>query len=442
MQTPYEKRKKERVKTRVKVKVAPQEAGEIKLCQTTGLDVSVGGLAFLCDREFAAGTPLRVELPLPTTTIHLNSTVVWAEPTASPEQWKVAVRFESLTDDYLRLLGSFVKEEGRKQLLDHGPTQPSSAPLRAKPIPASHSAVSAKPQTKTSAAVATATALEVRRLKRGEEGFVTAFLNRDPLRNVVLLGAVRDYGLESAYHRGSFYGCFRQEKLIGVALIGRHAILSGSEETVAVFANIARLGQEPAPQMALGDAAMIEKFCQLLAQPPCHLTVRLTQLQILYTMTKKQSGYKIIKGLRLARTDEREEVAQIHASVCREDTGVDPLAQDPIGFRRRILMRIERGREWVWRDAHGIAFKTDVIFETDEAIYLEGVWVRPDLREAGLGLGSALLKSLCQRLLRHHNGVCIFADGDDEQINAFYQKVGFEAAAPYRVARFNSPSEP
>src|SRR6185312_11792592 len=128
------------------------------------------------------------------------------------------------------------------------------------------------------------------------------------------------------------------------------------------------------------------------------------------------------------------EVAQVHARICREDTGVDPLMQDPIGFRRRILARIERGRAWIWCDAHGIAFKTDVVFETDEAIYLEGVWVRPDLREDDLG--SVLLRSLAQRLLRHHHGVCMFADGDDQPINAFYQKAGFEATAPYRVARF------
>src|SRR5207244_4229613 len=137
-----------------------------------------------------------------------------------------------------------------------------------------------------------------------------------------------------------------------------HVILSGSPESVPVFANVARLSHDPTPLMALGDPEMVEKFCQILTQPPCHLTLRLAQLQILYTMTKKEKEDKTIKGLRQARTDEREEVAQVHARITREDTGVDPLVQDPIGFRRRILARIERGREWIWRDGHGIAFKT------------------------------------------------------------------------------------
>lgn len=446
MLSPYEKRKKERVKTRVEVGVASptQDLGEAGPLRTTGVDLSLSGLAFLCDRDYEAGTELRVELPLPNKTLNLSSTVVRSEPTASDEQWKVAVRFEALDNDCLRLLGWFVKEEGRKQLLDQSSQHPSSAAFPAqarssvksqsqpRPSPAAH----LKPTLATDASLSKATSakLETRQFHRGEEAFVTAFLNRQPLRNVVMLGAVCDYGLESAFHRGSFYGCFREGQLIGVALIGRHVVLSGSEETIPVFANVARLCHEHAPQMVLGDAATVEKFCHLLTRPPYHLTVSLAQLQILYTMTKSKSEGKDMKGLRLARTDEREEVAQVHARICREENGMDPLAQDPIGFRRRILVRIERGRVWIWRDPHGIAFKTDVIYETENAIYLEGVWVRPDLRESDLG--TTLLMNLCQRLLRHNHGVCVFAEGDDEQSNAFYQKAGFEALEPYRVARF------
>lgn len=445
MQSPYEKRKKERVKTRVKVGVVPppQDTGESKPLRTTGVDVSVSGLAFLCNREYAAGTELRVELPLPNTTISLSSIVVRSEPTEEPEQWKVAVRFEALSNECLRMLGWFVKEEGRKQLLDQGAQHPSSATS-----PAIRSAATSKPQPSappaarstptlvrdSSISIATSSKLEARRLRRGEEAFVSGFLKRQPLLNVVLLGAVSDYGLESAYHRGSFYGCFRQEQLVGVALIGRHVILSGSEESIPVFANVARLSHDLAPMMALGDAEMTEKFCHILTQPPSHLAVRLSQLQVLYTMTKSESGARTIQGLRQAGTDEREEVAQVHARITREDTGVDPLARDPIGFRKRILARIERGREWIWRDGQGIAFKTDVVFETEEGIYLEGVWVRPDLREDNLG--SILLRSLSQRLLRHHRGVCMFADSDDQPTNTFYQKAGFEATAPFRVVRF------
>ncbi len=259
----------------------PKETEEAGRFRSTGVDVSVAGLAFMCDRSFEAGTELRVEIPLPTTTMSLNSTVVWSEPTADPEQWKVAVRFEALSNDCLRLLGWFVKEEGRKQLLDQSQQHPSSASHPAKSASSPHSSAGSKSQHQTSPSArltptlatdahfskATSSKLEVRRLKRGEENSVSAFLNRQPLRNMVMLGAISDYGLESAYHHGSFYGCFRQAELIGVALIGRHVVWSGSEESVAVFADVVRRSHEPAPQMVLGDAETVEKFCRLLTQP-------------------------------------------------------------------------------------------------------------------------------------------------------------------------------
>src|SRR5207302_1131616 len=141
MQSPYEKRKKERVRTRVKVGVVPQNPEEAKPSRTTGIDVSVSGLAFLCDREYAAGTELRVELPLPNTTINLSSIVVRSELTENADQWRVAVRFEALSNESLRMLGWFVKEEGRKQLLAQSTQHPSGASF-----PSSRSSASDKSQ--------------------------------------------------------------------------------------------------------------------------------------------------------------------------------------------------------------------------------------------------------------------------------------------------------
>src|SRR5438093_12856951 len=110
MQSPYEKRKKDRVRTRVQVGVLPpsEDRGEAKPLRMTGVDVSVSGLAFLCDREYEAGTELRVELPLPNKTISLSSTVVRSELMVDTEQWRVAVRFEALSNECLRMLGWFV----------------------------------------------------------------------------------------------------------------------------------------------------------------------------------------------------------------------------------------------------------------------------------------------------------------------------------------------
>jgi hypothetical protein len=45
-----------------------------------------------------------------------------------------------------------------------------------------------------------------------------------------LIGLIQDHGLESPYHRGQFYGCFRGGWLSGVALVGYRVMMSGDRE--------------------------------------------------------------------------------------------------------------------------------------------------------------------------------------------------------------------
>jgi ribosomal protein S18 acetylase RimI-like enzyme len=276
--------------------------------------------------------------------------------------------------------------------------------------------------------------LEVRRLVTGEEAAVFSFLNRQPLRNVAMIGFILDHGLESERNRGTFYGCFRNGWLVGVALIGHFVVLSGSEETVPVFADVARLWHEPEIRVLLGDPETIEAFGRVLNQPSCGLKVQGAETHLLWLLTQVSGEAIEIEPLRQARIDEAEEVAQAHARAYLEQVGVDPLEQDPQGFRQRVLSRIELGRVWIVRDAKGIAFKADVTFDTGEAIYLEGVWARPELR--GSGWGSKAMKALCQRLLSHHHVVCLFSRMDDERAKAFYQRLGFQSLSPYQIVRY------
>jgi predicted GNAT family acetyltransferase len=117
-----------------------------------------------------------------------------------------------------------------------------------------------------------------------------------------------------------------------------------------------------------------------------------------------------------------------------EMNGVDPATKDPQGFRERVRSRIEMGRVWVVNDEGGVAFKVDIVSMTDEAVYLEGILTRSDLR--GTGLGSAALSALCRRLLKRHRAVCLFANAENEPLLSFYSRIGFTPFASYRLVRF------
>lgn len=278
--------------------------------------------------------------------------------------------------------------------------------------------------------------LRTHRFVSGEEARALEFLNRQPLRNLQMIGLIRDHGLEDPRNRGTFYGCVtKDDDLTGVALVGHWVFLSGDEAAVAAFARLARLRHRPEVRVLLGEEMAAGEFDRVFTQSPEWQNVERAESQLLFAAKQVTGEERQVRGLRLAETSDAEEVAEIHALACLEHTGVDPSKDDPAGFRERVLARIRMGRTWITReDDRRITFKTDIASETDRAVYLEGVWTTPVLRRRGVG--SAALKDICQRLLHHRRVVCLFADADAEHLTSFYSRVGFEMLAPYRLIRY------
>jgi len=281
-------------------------------------------------------------------------------------------------------------------------------------------------------------AIETRLLKHGEEARVLECLDRQPLQNVMLRGSICDYGLEDSRHRGSFYGCFHDHALVGVALIGHTTLLHGSQAAIIAFANVARQSPGAETRLLLVEERSAETFCRFLLGSNNSQRILRTTLEVMFALTSVKVEYQGATPLRLAEPHEAEEVSLANARGHLELNGFDPSTQDPTGFVERSRTRIQKGSVWVVRDDEGIAFKAEAARVTDEAVYLEGVLTRPDLR--GTGLGSAALIDLCQRLLKRHDAVCLLADASSKRAMAFYERLGFEPITRYCLVRFG-PSE-
>ena len=78
-------------------------------------------------------------------------------------------------------------------------------------------------------------------------------------------------------------------------------------------------------------------------------------------------------------------VAEAQAEVAFIETGVDPIIRDREGFLKRVARRIEQKRVFVAMDGDKMVFKADVVAETDNVIYLEGVYVAPEYRGREVG---------------------------------------------------------
>jgi GNAT superfamily N-acetyltransferase len=264
--------------------------------------------------------------------------------------------------------------------------------------------------------------LAVEPLSNGREEETLAFLAERPVHTFVLSGFIRDNGLESPRHRGSFYSCRDEEgRLAGVALFG-HATLFEARSRDAIV-NLSRFARTlPAPHIIGGDPAEVELFWTNYASPdePTPNVVR----SLVYELRHPVEVPPPAPELRPAELSMLEEVARVHAEIAFSASGVNPLEVDREGFMRRTAHRIELGRVWVCASEGKLNFKADVVSETTEVIYLEGVYVAPC--ERGKGFGLRCLAQLNLELLKRARSVVVLVVEDNAPAISLYRRAGFK----------------
>ena len=133
-----------------------------------------------------------------------------------------------------------------------------------------------------------------------------------------------------------------------------------------------------------------------------------------------------VDGLRKAHANELLPIAEAQAEVAFIESGVDPMLRDREGFLKRVARRIEKGRVFTVFADGKLIFKADIIAETSETIYLEGIYVHPDHR--GTGVGSRCLAALTLRLLDRVENICMLSNVDFAAAHKSYHKAGYRQA--------------
>jgi uncharacterized protein len=111
-------------------------------------------------------------------------------------------------------------------------------------------------------------------------------------------------------------------------------------------------------------------------------------------------------GLRAAQAGDLAMLVPACAAAYLEELGVDPLANDPDGFRWRTRVQIEEGRSWLWEEGGRILFKAEASAWTPHAVQLQQVWADAEAR--GHGYARRGLQDLCRLLLGGTPAVCLF----------------------------------
>jgi predicted GNAT family acetyltransferase len=269
--------------------------------------------------------------------------------------------------------------------------------------------------------------LMVEELGADQEAEVMEFLGLRPGHTFGMAGFIRSNGLVSSHNRGSFYACRDKDgQLQGVALIGRYILFeTRSDAAIEAFAHLAQDCRNA--RMLLGEQGEVETFWRYYAdggQSP-----RLYGREYLFEQRWPVEQKQEVAGLRLATMDELDLIVPAHAQIAFDESGIDPLQVDPDGFRKRCARRIEKGQSWVLVENGRLLFKAEVVTDTPETVYLEGIWVDP--LERGKGIGSRCMSQLSRSFLMRSNSVCVLVNEKFKSAQGFYKKAGFKFISNY-----------
>jgi len=265
-------------------------------------------------------------------------------------------------------------------------------------------------------------------LSAADEPEVVEFLSARPIHTVFMASLIRDNGLLSPHNRGSFYSCRdRSGQLEGVALLGHATVIEArTEDSLAMFARLARNCLNA--HLIRGEQDTIHRFWKYYAssgQEP-----RLICREQLFEQKARMTS-EGVNHLRPATLNDLDKVVAVNASMALHEAGTSPLQNDPGGFRSRTARRIEQGRVWVWIEDDRLMFKADVVAETPQVTYLEGVHVHVEERQKGYGLRG--LASLSSMLLERTESICLTVNEKNKNAAKLYEKAGYRFHSHYET---------
>lgn len=262
---------------------------------------------------------------------------------------------------------------------------------------------------------------KVRELTAEDTIEVQAFLAIRPVHTVVMSSFIVDNGIESELNRGKFFAYRNGGDIEGIALIGHTTLVeTRSGAAIKALAFCARTSETPI-HLIMSSGNDAERFW-------FHLTdgvkqPRLTCTEALFEVAFPYAVQKCEWNIGNADMSQLELVAEAQAEIAFVECGVDPMLKDREGFLKRVARRIEQDRVFTVFENGKLIFKADIIAETSETIYLEGIYVNPDYR--GQGIGPSCLAALTLRLLNRVENICMLSNVDFAGAHKSYHKAGY-----------------
>jgi predicted GNAT family acetyltransferase len=174
--------------------------------------------------------------------------------------------------------------------------------------------------------------------------------------------------------------------------------------------------------MIIGEPRQVRTFWKYYGEPG--QPIRRFCRELLFELRHPVEIHRPVPELRLATLDDLEPLITVHAQMALEESDIDPLVADPQGFRERCARRVRQGRSWICTEGRQLVFKADVVSETPEIVYLEGVYISP--HERSQGKGTRCLSHLSRHLLGNGKSICVLVNERNQAAQALYRKCRYQ----------------
>jgi predicted GNAT family acetyltransferase len=138
-------------------------------------------------------------------------------------------------------------------------------------------------------------------------------------------------------------------------------------------------------------------------------------------------------GVRLARVEDLELVAEHSAQMMLGELGYDPRTARA-GFLAGVRHQIEAGNWWVWTVEGRLRFQCSVGSRSRHTAQIQGVWTPPS--ERGRGYATAALGAIANRLLEGMPTLSLYVNDFNTSAIALYEGLGFTQRAVFATYLF------
>lgn len=258
-----------------------------------------------------------------------------------------------------------------------------------------------------------------------------ALLARDVPHNLYLLGIVEEFGIvpEAGRRPFTFYGRFSGEELTSAMFVGGEGglVVPAANDPQEAIAIAEFLSGKVRLRACMGDQPTVEGVVRLLSpgKPRTLLNQRL------FRVSADDLGPFTNPTLRVAEEADLPRVLPLATACVKEMLGRDPLAEDPEGYRARVLQRIRGKRTYVLDMEGQLIFKIDVGSRSRYGAELEALYTAPDERRRGHATLS--LGQICRHLLSSLPRLTLRVDEANPSLQGVARKVGFVAGKLQRL---------